>query len=189
MNHFRTASVYTVIVSWEIEKLSLSKSSLGGRRKLYRSSRFLSRFDISIRCRDMEDSKFEITNPGRGGLVSYIFHAGIASVEVWNRSVRGDARISDKRLKKLPFPLHDDISGTGSRIETNQKAHQRGRFPDSDDRRFVDRKSLSSKLRRFKVFLILIAFDRASRGEDAYLFLEKFACTDAVRVKETHLRR
>ena len=77
--------------------------------------------------------------------------------------MRDAARISepDKRLKKLPFSLHDDISGTGSRIGTNEKARQRGRFPDSNDPRFVDKKSLSSELQRFKVFLILIAFDRA----------------------------
>ena len=42
------------------------------------------------------------------------------------------ARINNKNgdniKRKLPFSLHDDISRTGSRIETNVKAFQKERF-------------------------------------------------------------
>ena len=42
--------------------------------------------------------------------------------------------------RKLPFALHDDISGTGSRIGINEKAFERVKFHASNDRSFIDRK-------------------------------------------------
>ena len=46
----------------------------------------------------------------------------------------------------------------------NEKAFQRARSRASNDRSLVDRKSLFTELERFKVFPILIEFDRI-RGE------------------------
>ena len=58
-------------------------------------------------------------------------------------------------IKKLGFRLHDDISGTGSRIGINERGFWKAKFHLSNDRSPIDKKSLSSELQRFKVFLIL----------------------------------
>ena len=76
-----------------------------------------------------------------------------------------EVRVNDKdgdrvNDRKLPFPLHDDISATGSRIEPNEKGFQRGRIRASNELSFIDRKSISSELQRFKVSGILIRFNR-----------------------------
>lgn len=56
--------------------------------------------------------------------------------------------------KKILFFLHDDISGNGNLIGINEKASRRVKFRASNDRSLVDKKSVSLKLYRFKVFLI-----------------------------------
>lgn len=48
--------------------------------------------------------------------------------------------------KKILFFLHDDISGIGNRIGTNEKALQRVKFRASNDRSLVDKKLISLEL-------------------------------------------
>lgn len=62
--------------------------------------------------------------------------------------------------EKLPLSLRDDISETGTRIGINQNGFQRGRFRAFNGLSFLDRKLPSSELQRFKIFLILIRFNR-----------------------------
>ena len=81
--------------------------------------------------------------------------------------------------------MRDDISGTGSRIGINEKAFQRARFDASDDRLPVDKESVFSELRRFKVSSIFKGVNRASdkRLKIIYLLLHDRISATGYRIE------
>lgn len=70
-------------------------------------------------------------------------------------SERFETKIEIINDQKLSPSLRDDISSTGSRIGINENAFQREKFRASNGVRLVDRKSVSTKLQRFKIFSVL----------------------------------